>query len=495
MAATDAPARPEFVVPVWFDPWQYEHEEHLVVPLLKTIEHALRDLETKVARKPSAAADTAAGDMPGRSAVAPVTAPAAEAPAGTRLLGSLGLCSWDGRRELDAIADRLRNAGEVIGNVALALASGFKFKLAPLKDLIGIEVDLSPKDTLDAYRAAAERSSAAAAARDDEAARRTPRGRLAELATERESLYFDARGTLSSLTESDVMSLRFVVLVDDLDRCLPEKAVQMLESVKLFLNARGFSFVLAVDDEVGERGIAHRYRDYLPRGDAGVGPVSGTEYLEKIVHLPVHLPRWTPDEARRFLRDHPDYSLLFGAVAARHEHGDGDADALADAATARRDGRPRPLCDDGPADSDGATGRRMSTGATASAASGRRRAGRRAARSRDRRRAAGAARADPPRRGAAVPARAFRRAGPDGALGRAARRAHRRPAAALSAALPPPSSEARALLEALRRTTRRLRRPGLSRRTRRLTAGARSASRVARKTGFRRNPSRRPIRK
>src|SRR5207237_7432508 len=78
--------------------------------------------------------------------------------------------------------------------------------------------------------------------------------------SKRESLYFEVREQLAALTSQPEMPLRFVVLVDDLDRCLPEKAIQVLESVKLFLNASGFSFVLAVDDEVVERGIAHRYQ-------------------------------------------------------------------------------------------------------------------------------------------------------------------------------------------------------------------------------------------
>ncbi len=39
---------------------------------------------------------------------------------------------------------------------------------------------------------------------------------------------------------------RLVVFVDDLDRCLPEKAVEVLEAVKLFLDVEGFIFVMGV---------------------------------------------------------------------------------------------------------------------------------------------------------------------------------------------------------------------------------------------------------
>ncbi|MEA3349445.1 MAG: P-loop NTPase fold protein, partial [Chloroflexota bacterium] len=43
---------------------------------------------------------------------------------------------------------------------------------------------------------------------------------------------------------------RLVVFVDDLDRCLPEKAVEVLEAIKLFLDVPGCVFVLGLDDKV-----------------------------------------------------------------------------------------------------------------------------------------------------------------------------------------------------------------------------------------------------
>src|SRR5206468_10942273 len=40
---------------------------------------------------------------------------------------------------------------------------------------------------------------------------------------------------------------RIVVFVDDLDRCLPESALQVLESMKLFFDLDGFVFVVGLD--------------------------------------------------------------------------------------------------------------------------------------------------------------------------------------------------------------------------------------------------------
>lgn len=98
------------------------------------------------------------------------------------------------------------------------------------------------------------------------------------------------------------LRINFVVFVDDLDRCLPEKAVQMLELIKTVFNVESFAFVLALDDEVIERGIGHRYQAYQLAGKKPEMPITGFEYLEKIVHVPFRLPALTRYQAQEFVR-------------------------------------------------------------------------------------------------------------------------------------------------------------------------------------------------
>ena len=105
------------------------------------------------------------------------------------------------------------------------------------------------------------------------------------------------------VAQAPSVQVNLVFLVDDLDRCLPDKAVEVLEAVKLFLEVEGCAFVLALDEEVIERGIAHRYRDYSLQGKEGMTPITGAEYLEKLVHLPVRLPRPTGAAAQVFLAE------------------------------------------------------------------------------------------------------------------------------------------------------------------------------------------------
>lgn len=273
MAAADAA---KLVVPVFFDPWQFEHEEHLVVPLLKTIERKL---------------DKVAADL---EAARPTTV------SGALVAGGKG------------VVQGVRAAGGVFRDVAVSLATGFKFKSGPLAQMVGFDLEFSAKDAIETARKAGEMRAAV-----KPSARHLgflEPSKAQERLERRESLYFDVRSELEKLTQEGAQpELRLVVLIDDLDRCLPEKAVQVLESVKLFLNVQGFSFVLAVDDEVVERGIAHRYRPYLVAGDGAAStalpPITGAEYLEKVVHLPIHLQRWTEAEAADFLRQ--QYPALF----------------------------------------------------------------------------------------------------------------------------------------------------------------------------------------
>lgn len=140
-------------------------------------------------------------------------------------------------------------------------------------------------------------------------------------------------GTGELPAEAD-FQLNLVFLVDDLDRCLPDKAVEVLEAIKLFLEVEGCAFVLALDEEVVERGIAHRYRDYTLQGREGLTPITGAEYLEKLVHLPVRLPRPTRAEAEDFLAGR--HAELFGAPGAPN--------ALARLVAAITPSVPRKLC-------------------------------------------------------------------------------------------------------------------------------------------------------
>ena len=50
---------------------------------------------------------------------------------------------------------------------------------------------------------------------------------------------------------------KVVFFIDDIDRVRPEKALELLESLKNFLDVEGCVFILAIDYEVVQIGMAH----------------------------------------------------------------------------------------------------------------------------------------------------------------------------------------------------------------------------------------------
>ena len=98
---------------------------------------------------------------------------------------------------------------------------------------------------------------------------------------------------------------RLVVFVDDLDRCLPEKAIEVLEAIKLFLDAESCIFVLGLDQEVIARGIEMKYKEFGIKQDGDTSQqrftIEGVRYLEKIIQLPFIIPPVEPTDMGDFV--------------------------------------------------------------------------------------------------------------------------------------------------------------------------------------------------
>ena len=126
---------------------------------------------------------------------------------------------------------------------------------------------------------------------------------------------------------------RVVVLIDDLDRCLPPAVMGTLEAIKLFLAVPKMVFVLAADQEL--------IRDAVAAHLAGTNRSESFahRYLEKIVQLPISLPRLSEEEAETYI------ALL---LAEREAPSTDAFDAVADHAAARRNANTWPLLSEWP---------------------------------------------------------------------------------------------------------------------------------------------------
>jgi hypothetical protein len=78
---------------------------------------------------------------------------------------------------------------------------------------------------------------------------------------------------------------RLVVVIDDLDRCLPAHVIDTLEAIRLFLAVKRTAFVITADEVL----VQHAVRNRFPGMDALRAQV-GQDYLEKMIQIPIHLP-------------------------------------------------------------------------------------------------------------------------------------------------------------------------------------------------------------
>lgn len=199
-----------------------------------------------------------------------------------------------------------RRTALTIGRTARAISRGLKFRVGV--PLTGIGVDADLKAIEDAFAEDAPIGPSSFYHRS-----------FTEL--ERAMKEFVAEG-----------AERIVVFIDDLDRCLPQNALTVLESMKLFFDLEGFVFVVGLDQEViqlaveskyagGEQVIVVRQEDGSPtareeaEGDGlrprpreqepgppgdRTSPVSGGEYVKKIFQVPFALPRIPTTQLTRF---------------------------------------------------------------------------------------------------------------------------------------------------------------------------------------------------
>jgi hypothetical protein len=116
-----------------------------------------------------------------------------------------------------------------------------------------------------------------------------------------EQFHYGLRDLVNQLLSA--LDRRLVVFIDDLDRCLPEQAIGVLEAIKVFLDIPGCIFVLGIDRDIIERGIRVRYKEFALSGSVPTGPfpVAERDYLEKIVQVPFRLPPLAPQAIHRFL--------------------------------------------------------------------------------------------------------------------------------------------------------------------------------------------------
>jgi predicted KAP-like P-loop ATPase len=89
------------------------------------------------------------------------------------------------------------------------------------------------------------------------------------------------------------LNMTLVVFIDNLDRCLPKQAIQTLEAIRLFLFLPNTAFVIAADEHMIRDAVAHEYQ--------GLSERHKTDYLDKLIQVPLHVPRASEADVRAYL--------------------------------------------------------------------------------------------------------------------------------------------------------------------------------------------------
>ena len=295
-------------VPVMFQPWKYEHEPHLHVPMAihvaDSLEDAWKKLPSDIEKVKVWVSSAAELGKSANEKIKAVTSTLEKFNAFFKKTKALV--------KSDA-ADVVAGTLDVMAT-AMLVPPILSLGLSKVRESFGVDDD-EEKDEPAKPKPAAEKKFEAPKKTNTEKKKQEFSHSTDGLAFYRiekliramtrpklgKKLLEDAGLKIADGIEFD-LRINFVVFVDDLDRCLPEKAVETLELIKTMFNIESFAFVLALDDEVIERGIGHRYKDYHLQGKKPEMPITGFEYLEKIIHLPFRLPTLTREQAGSFVR-------------------------------------------------------------------------------------------------------------------------------------------------------------------------------------------------
>ncbi len=101
-------------------------------------------------------------------------------------------------------------------------------------------------------------------------------------------------------------TFRIVIFIDDLDRCSPKRALEVFESVKVFLDVEGFIFVMGLSLTTMAKLVEKEYEGT---------DIKGRDYIRKIIQTPIFLPAWKVGDTISVIKDLIDGNRLGGAYA------------------------------------------------------------------------------------------------------------------------------------------------------------------------------------
>ncbi len=91
----------------------------------------------------------------------------------------------------------------------------------------------------------------------------------------------------------EALEVTLIVLIDDLDRCLPETTISILEAIRLMLFLKNTAFVIAADDTMIKYAVHRHFPD--------VTDELAINYFDKLIQVPIRVPPLGTQEVRAYM--------------------------------------------------------------------------------------------------------------------------------------------------------------------------------------------------
>jgi hypothetical protein len=99
--------------------------------------------------------------------------------------------------------------------------------------------------------------------------------------------------------KANLQPFQLFVAIDDLDRCLPEHALEIFEAIKLFIDLPRTYFLVAMDRDVIQHALNLRYK----QDQSNVPQIRAEQYTEKMIDLSFSVPSILESNFKNYIRN------------------------------------------------------------------------------------------------------------------------------------------------------------------------------------------------
>ncbi len=96
---------------------------------------------------------------------------------------------------------------------------------------------------------------------------------------------------------------KLVILIDDLDRCLPDVAIDIMEAARLFMFTEKTAVVIAADESMISYAVKKHFPDISTDNNISQNKDFSKNYLEKLIQVPFRIPALGQVESRIYIME------------------------------------------------------------------------------------------------------------------------------------------------------------------------------------------------